>query len=165
MISCAASSSEHCCRLCKILPPRPNSPKKASPLNSSSWLAGIVCASNPWSLRKSSIRSSYRRCFCSSEAPGVYKELVLPFLLHTDKRKEKKEKRINNKSMFEQDYKTSKQSWCTGLGLCALCLQPYGLLFPLSNIQLPNKQVENIIGLSQHEMYWVGKQTSLKKWI
>lgn len=31
-------------------------------------------------------------------------------MLHTDKRKEKKEKRINNKSMFEQDYKTSKQS-------------------------------------------------------
>lgn len=40
----------------------PTGPKQASLVNSSSQLAGIVCASNPWSLRQSSIRSSCRRC-------------------------------------------------------------------------------------------------------
>ena len=49
----------------------PIGPKKASLLNSSSWLAGIVCTSNPWSLRQSSIRSSCRRCFL---ATSVYIE-------------------------------------------------------------------------------------------
>ena len=44
------------------LHPCPIGPKKASLLNSSSWLAGIVCASNPWSLRQSSITTFSRRC-------------------------------------------------------------------------------------------------------
>ena len=47
------------------LHPCPICSKKASLLNSSSWLAGIVCVSNSWSLRKSSIRYSCRRCLCS----------------------------------------------------------------------------------------------------
>ena len=60
----------------------PIGPKKASLLNSSSWLAGIVCTSNPWSLRQSSIRSSCRRCFCSCTVPSIYIEAALLFLLH-----------------------------------------------------------------------------------
>ena len=49
--------------------------KKASLLNSSSWLAGIVCISNPWSPRQSSIRSSFRRCL-GCTAPGIYVEVA-----------------------------------------------------------------------------------------
>ena len=49
-------------------------PKKASLLNSSSWSAGIVCTTNPWSLRQSSIRSSGRKCFCGLVAPSIYIE-------------------------------------------------------------------------------------------
>ena len=55
----------------------PIGPKKASLLNSSSWLAGIICTSNRWSLRQSSIRSSCRRCFCGCLAPCVYIEAAL----------------------------------------------------------------------------------------
>jgi hypothetical protein len=55
------------------LHPCPIGPKKASFLNSSPWLPGII--SNPWSLRQSSIRSSCRRCFCGSVAPGAYVEV------------------------------------------------------------------------------------------
>ena len=62
------------------LHPHPIGPKKASLLNSSSWLAGIICTSNPCSLRQSSIRSSCTRCFC--EVPGVYREVAPTFLLH-----------------------------------------------------------------------------------
>jgi hypothetical protein len=51
----------------------PTGPQKASLLNCSSRLAGIVCVSNPWSLRQSSIRSSCRRCGC--EASGFYATL------------------------------------------------------------------------------------------
>jgi hypothetical protein len=47
----------------------PIGPKKASLLNSSSWLADIVCTSNPCSLRQSSIRSSCRRWGCTD--PGI----------------------------------------------------------------------------------------------
>jgi hypothetical protein len=54
----------------------PIGPKKASLLNSSSQLAGIVCINNPWSLRKSSIRSSCKRCLCGCMAPSIYIEVV-----------------------------------------------------------------------------------------
>jgi hypothetical protein len=47
----------------------PIGPKKASLLNSRSWLAGIVCVSKPWSLREFSIRSSCRRCLYGFVAP------------------------------------------------------------------------------------------------
>ena len=55
---------------------RPIGPKKASLLNSSSQLADIVCISNPWSLRQSSIRSSCKRCLCGCMAPSIYIEVV-----------------------------------------------------------------------------------------
>ena len=43
-----------------IPPPTPRiGPKEVSILNSSSWLAGIICTSNPCSFRQSSIRSSW----------------------------------------------------------------------------------------------------------
>jgi hypothetical protein len=42
----------------------PIGPKKISMLNSSSWLTGIVCTSNPCSLRQSSVGFFSRRCFC-----------------------------------------------------------------------------------------------------
>lgn len=45
--------------------------KKASLLNNSSRLAGVVYVNNPWSLRPASIRSSYKKCFYGYEAPGV----------------------------------------------------------------------------------------------
>jgi len=56
-----------------ILHPCPIGPKKASPLNSSSQSAAIVCTSSPWSLRQSSIRSSCRRCFCGCMAPFLHR--------------------------------------------------------------------------------------------
>ena len=64
-----AASSFNTLHLCPI------GPKKVSPLNSSSRLAGIVCI-NPWSLRKSSIRSSCRRCLCGCTATRVYTEVA-----------------------------------------------------------------------------------------
>ena len=70
------SLSEHCCKVHKYLPPVPMGPKKASFLNSSSQLAGIVFISNPWSLRQSSIRSFRRRCLCSCVAPRIYIEVA-----------------------------------------------------------------------------------------
>lgn len=54
--------------------PCPIGPQKVSILNSSSWLAGIVCISNPWSFRWSSTRFSCRRCFCSCTILSVYLE-------------------------------------------------------------------------------------------
>jgi hypothetical protein len=54
------------------LHPHPISPKKASLINSSFWLAGTVCISNPWSPRCSSIRSSCRRCFCGCVAHRLH---------------------------------------------------------------------------------------------
>ena len=63
------------------LHPCPIGPKKASLLNSSSQLAGIVCTSNPWSLRQSSSRSSCSRCFCVWVAPGFCIEVAPTFLL------------------------------------------------------------------------------------
>ena len=51
----------------------PIGPKKASILDSSSWLAGISYTNNPCSLRQ----SSCRRCFCSCTAPRVYIEAAL----------------------------------------------------------------------------------------
>lgn len=64
------------------LHPCPIGAKKASLLNSTSWLAGISCASNPWSLRQSSIRSSRRGAFATARSPCVYIEMAPPFLLH-----------------------------------------------------------------------------------
>ena len=49
---------------------RPIGPKKASLLNSSFQLAGIVCISNSWSLVQSSIRSSCRSCAEQPPAPA-----------------------------------------------------------------------------------------------
>jgi hypothetical protein len=75
----AVASSFNILRPCSI------GPKKASLLNSSSRLAGIVCASNPWYLGLSSIRSSCRRCPCGSAAPRVYIEVATAVPpLHTD---------------------------------------------------------------------------------
>lgn len=51
--------------------------KKASLLNSSSWLAGIIHTNNPWSFRQSSIRSSCRTWFWSCRGHIVY---IKPFL-------------------------------------------------------------------------------------
>ena len=58
------------------LHPYPIGSKKASCLNISSQLAGIVCFSNLWSLRQSSIRSSCRRCLCGCLACGIYIEVA-----------------------------------------------------------------------------------------
>lgn len=54
------------------LHPYPIGSKKASCLNISSQLAGIVCFSNPWSFRQPSIRSSCRRCFYSCVGPQPF---------------------------------------------------------------------------------------------
>lgn len=59
--------------------PRPIGPKKVSVLNSSSWLAGIVYASNPWSLRQSLVKSSCRRCLWGFEA--LYAGVAVPLFL------------------------------------------------------------------------------------
>jgi hypothetical protein len=59
----------------------PIGPKKASLLNSSSWLAGILCTSNPFSLKQYSISSSCRRCFCGCVMPSVYIDVAPLFLL------------------------------------------------------------------------------------
>lgn len=68
------------------LHPFPTGPKKASLLNSSSQLAGIVCITKPWSLRLFSIRSSCRRYLCSCTpsphpTPSVYVDVTVPFLI------------------------------------------------------------------------------------
>lgn len=47
----------------------PIGPKKASLSNSRSWLAGIACISNLWSLSQCLIRFSCRRCLCGSVTP------------------------------------------------------------------------------------------------
>jgi hypothetical protein len=70
-----------------LIPPThaPIGPKKASLLNRSSWLAGIVCTSSPCSLRQSLIRSFCRRCFCSCMTPWRLhrNRCSYVFLLHT----------------------------------------------------------------------------------
>jgi hypothetical protein len=59
---------------------RPIGPKKASLLNSSFQLSGIVCTSNPWSLRQSSIRSSCELLLWLHSS-SVYIEVGQLFLL------------------------------------------------------------------------------------
>jgi hypothetical protein len=78
-----ASSSEHCSKLFNTLCLCPIGPKKAAFLNSSFWLAGIVCASNPWSLRQCSISSSCRGRFWGSAAPSLYIEVTRPAIPDT----------------------------------------------------------------------------------
>ena len=78
----AASSCEHCSNSFNTLHPCPIGPKKVSILNSSSWLASIICTSNPCSLRQLWVTSSCRRCFCRCKAPSVYIEAASPFRLH-----------------------------------------------------------------------------------
>jgi hypothetical protein len=55
-------------------------PKKASLLNGSSWLAGILCVSNPCSPWQFSLRSSCRRCLWVCLAPSVYIEVTTAVL-------------------------------------------------------------------------------------
>lgn len=79
-----ANSSEHGCTLLTPSTHVPIVPKNsitASLLNSSSGLASILCISNLWLLKQLSIRSSFKRCFCSCSASSVYTEAALLFLL------------------------------------------------------------------------------------
>ena len=57
--------------------PAPIGPKKASVLNGSFRLAGIVYVRNLWSFRQSSIMSSCRRRLCGCAAPSIYVEVAI----------------------------------------------------------------------------------------